>query len=67
MNQEKIKIIQKVKINQKFLYIAIIGIPVGITLKGFLGGFIFWFGLVFLLVYILNLLILRKEMTKVEK
>lgn len=67
MDQEKIKIIQKAKVNQRFLYIAIPGIPIGLIIKGILGNFIFWTGLVFLLVYILNILILRNEMAKADK
>lgn len=67
MEKEKIEIILKAKTNQKFLYVAILGIPIGMIIKGTLGSIIFWIGIVFLVVYILNLLILRKEMTEVDE
>lgn len=67
MELKHAEIILKAKTNQKFLYIAIPGIPIGMIIKGILGNVIFWIGMVFLIVYILNLLILRKEMTEVDK
>ena len=67
MEKEEAEVILKAKTNQKFLYIAILGIPIGMIIKGTLGSIIFWISLVFLIVYILNLLILRKEMTGAGK
>ncbi len=67
MENEHLKIILKAKTNQKFLYVAVFGIPIGIVVKGTLGDVIFWIGVVFLIVCILNLIILRKEMSQLEK
>jgi len=67
MNIEKAEIIQKAKTNQKFLYLAILGIPIGVIIKGTLGNAILGIGIVFLIVYILNLIILRGEMNQAEE
>lgn len=58
------EIIQKAKANQNVLYVAIIGIVLGIIIKGLLGNIILGFGILCLIIYILNLIILRKERSK---
>jgi len=64
---KEIKIIQKAKTNQKILYLAIIGIVLGIIIKGILGNIIFGIGIFCLIIYILNLIILRKEMDQIKE
>ncbi len=66
MEIKKIKIIKKAKTNQKILYLAILGIIIGIIIKGILGNIILGIGIFCLIIYILNLVILRKEMSRIE-
>lgn len=64
---KKIEIVEKAKTNQKILYLAIIGIVLGIIIKGILGNIILGIGIFCLIIYILNLIILRKEMDQIKE
>jgi len=64
---KQIEIVEKAKTNQKILYLAIIGIVLGIIIKGILGNIILGIGILCLIIYILNLIILRKEMNQIKE
>jgi len=61
------KIVEKTKTNQKILYLAILGIILGIIIKEILGNIILGIGIFCLIIYILNLIILRKEIDRTEE